>query len=494
MLFIKHGIVLIRAFSYNGNMSMANKIFTNTVWQIAIRAISILIGVANLGLITRILGQTNFGFYTTIFAFAQMFMILVDLGLYLTLLREISSVDGRREESRVTNNIFTIRFFSSFIFLALAPLAIQAFPYAPEVKTYLIYFIIAFFFQTLITTLSAVFAKKLAMPKVAIADLAGKACYLGLLTHLFFYNGSLKSVLLTNSITQFLAFILIYLFLRKYIDLKFAWDFKFWKKIIYRTLPLALSVVLNLIYFKADTLVLAAFVSPDEVALYGAPYRILEVLVTFPHMFLALILPILTAAWLKKNLVKFREIWQNSFDFFVMLTPAILVAIWLIGQPLMTFVAGVDFAKSGAILNVLVLATVAIYFGTLLIYVVIALSLQKEMVKYFLLTAAFGLVGYLIFIPRFSYWGAAWMTVATEILVGVFAYMVIRKKLALQTNLKIIWKSGEAALVALFVGWLLQDTHPILVFLGAMLTYIVLLYFSKAINKQQLQALFKRTD
>jgi O-antigen/teichoic acid export membrane protein len=473
---------------------MANKIFTNTVWQVAIRAISVLVGVANLGLITRILGQTNFGFYTTIFAFAQMFMVLVDLGLYLTLLREVSSVDGRQEESRVTNNIFTIRFVSSLTFLALAPLAIQLFPYAPEVKTHLIYFIVAFFFQTLITTLSAIFAKKLAMPKIAIADLVGKVFYLGLLAYLFFYNGSLKAVLFSNSVTQFLAFILIYLFLRKYIDLRFAWDFKFWKTIIYRTLPLALSVVLNLIYFKADTLVLAAFVSPEEVALYGAPYRILEVLVTFPHMFLALILPILTAAWLKKNVVKFREIWQNSFDFFVILTPAILITIWLIGRPLITTIAGADFAASGAILNVLVLATVAIYFGTLLIYVVVALSLQKEMIKYFLLTAAFGLTGYFIFIPRFSYWGAAWMTVATEILIGVCAYLVIRKKLSLQTDFKIVWKSGEAALAALLVGWLLHNTHPIIMVLGALLVYVALMYFSKAINKQKLQALLKRTD
>ena len=80
-------------------MSLANKIFKNTVWQVIIRIFNIVIGVLNLGLIARILGQTGFGFYTTIFAFLQMAMILVDFGLYLTLLREISTTKEKQEEN-----------------------------------------------------------------------------------------------------------------------------------------------------------------------------------------------------------------------------------------------------------------------------------------------------------------------------------------------------------------------------------------------------------
>ena len=95
-------------------MSLTNKIFKNIAWQIIIRILNILIGVFNLGLIARILGQTGFGFYTTIFAFLQMAMILVDFGLYLTLLREISTTKEKQEENRITNNIFTA--IISFLF------------------------------------------------------------------------------------------------------------------------------------------------------------------------------------------------------------------------------------------------------------------------------------------------------------------------------------------------------------------------------------------
>ncbi|MBT4349624.1 flippase [bacterium] len=473
-------------------MSTANKIFTNTIWQVAIRAISILIGIINLGFITRILGATNFGFYTTIFAFVQMFMILADLGLYLTLLREVSSTDSKKDETKIVNNIFTIRLVSSLILLSAAPFVVQLFPYAPEVKTNLIYFLIAFFFQSLTSTLSAVFAKKFAMPKVALADLINKLLYLGILGYLFIMGGKLSAVLLGNSITQVIAFIIFFIFLRKYIKLRFAWDFIYWRQVMIQTWPLALTVVLNLVYFKADTLILSIFASPKDVGLYGAPYRILEVLTTFPHMFMGLILPLFTAAWLKKDLFKLRQIYQNSFDFFVMLTIGFMIVIWLASSSIMSVLAGSEFIASGPILNILIIATTAIYFGTLFTYLVVAMSLQKKMIKYFLISAIVGLVGYFILIPKFGYLAAAWMTVVVEVIIWIFAYWVVKKHVNLKTDMTVVWKSGEAAFAALFVGWLLHNFHPLIMSAVALLVYTALLYFLKAIDKQAIKQLLNK--
>ena len=325
-------------------MSVANKIFTNTLWQVVIRVITVVIGVFNLALITRILGQTGFGFYTTVFAFVQMFMILADLGLFLTLLREISAVETRSEESRVVNNIFTIRFFSSLLILLLVPVVIKFFPYDQIVKDGVVFFVFVFFFQSLMSTLTAVFSKKLDMPKAASVDLVNRVLYLGSLVYLFKAGGSLNVVLLLHSIVFVISFIIFYFLLKKYVTLRFAWDFRYWKKVFFRTWPLAITVVLNLVYFKADTLILSAFHSPEDVGLYGAPYKVLEVLATFPHMFMSLILPLFTAAWISKNLSKLKMLWQHSFDFFSILTIGMIVGIWIVNRPLMILLAGKEFA------------------------------------------------------------------------------------------------------------------------------------------------------
>ncbi len=475
-------------------MTIARKIFSNTVWQTAIRLVNLFIGIISLALITRLLGPTNFGFYTTIFAFAQMAMILADLGLYLTLLREVSTTDDPAKESYFTNNIFTIRILTALLFVILAPLTIQLFPYAPEVKTGLIFFIASFFFQSLISTLTAVFAKKLDMPKVAITDLLNKLVYLGLLAYWFIYGGNLNWILIGNSFTQGLSFVLLYIFLRKHVNLQLAWDFKYWKKVFILTWPLAVTVVLNLLYFKADTLILSIYHLPETVGLYGAPYRVLEALAAFPHMFMGLILPLFTAAWVQRHHEKLQSIWQSSFNFFAVIICGIIAFTWLTSRPLMILLAGEEFAASAPILNILIVATAIIFFGVLFTYLVVAIGAQKQMVKYFLITAAIGLIGYFMFIPQYSYWAAAGITVLVEALIVIFAYLVIRQHYALPIKFGVLFSCLLSAAFALLLSWPLLSVNIFLAILVLAIVYLTGLYLSKAITKEQIKQLFSKQN
>jgi len=471
-------------------MSTVNKIFTNTLWQVAIRVVNILIGVFSLALITRMLGQTGFGFYTTIFAFVQLFAILADLGLYMAMLREISSVKDKLSENKIINNIFTIRLASSLLMLILIPVVIQFFPYDQAVKTGVIFFMGTFFFQSLITTLTAVFSKKLDMAKVAFVDFVNKFLYAGFLLYLFFYGFSLKVIVLGNSFTMALSFILLLFFIRRHTKLSLAWDFKYWRTVWHRSWPLAITVVLNLLYFKADTLVLSAYRSPEEVGLYGAPYRVLEVMATFPHMFMSLILPIFTASWVANKIKDLNDNFQHSFNFFSILSIAMLFSTWLISRPLMIKLAGQEFAASGAILDVLILATVGIFFGTLFIYLIVAINAQKQMIKYFLWSAIIALGGYFILIPMYSYWGAAYMTLFVEWLIVIFAWRVIKKNINISLKLNVLYKSILAGAFSFLIAWTLRSYNIVFILSLSLLLYFVILTWLKAVSREHLKKIF----
>lgn len=474
-------------------MSTANKIFTNTLWQVIIRVVNVLIGVFSLALITRMLGQTGFGYYTTIFAFVQIFAILADLGLYMAMLREISTVKDKLVENRIINNIFTIRLVSSVVMLLLIPLAIQFFPYSQIVKTGAIFFMGTFFFQTLITTLTAVFSKKMDMAKVALVDLINKILYAGFLFYLFIYGHSLNSILLGNVVTMALSFGVLLIFLRRHTNLSLSWDFGYWKTVWHRSWPLAITVILNLLYFKADTLVLSAYQSPEEVGLYGAPYRVLEVLASFPHMFMSLILPIFTGFWVAKKIKDLNNSLQHSFDFFSIISVAMLFSTWLISRPLMIMLAGQEFAASGPILDVLILAIVGIFFGTLFIYMVVAIDAQKQMIKYFLTAAIVALIGYFIFIPIYSYWGAAYMTLFVEWLIVLFAWRVIKKNVDIKLNYKVLLKSLVAGGLSFFVAWLLNSYNIVLTLALSLALYFIILTWLKAVSRENLKKIFIKT-
>lgn len=471
-------------------MSTVNRIFTNTLWQVIIRAVNILIGVFSLALVTRMLGQAGFGYYTTVFAFVQIFAILADLGLYMAMLREISSVKDRLDENKIINNIFTIRVVSSLAMLILIPIAIQFFPYDQVVKTGAIFFMGTFFFQTLITTLTAVFSKKLDMAKVALVDFVNKILYAGFLLYLFIYGFSFNAILWGSAITMGLSFILLLFFIRRHTKLSLAWDFGYWKVVWHRSWPLAITVVLNLLYFKADILILSAYRSPEEVGVYGAPYRVLEVMATFPHMFMSLIMPIFTASWIAKKIKELNNNFQHSFDFFSILSIAILFSTWLISRPLMIKLAGPEFADSGPILDVLIVATVGIFFGTLFIYLIVAMDAQKQMIKYFLWSAILALIGYFIFIPMYSYWGAAYMTLAVEWLIVIFAWRVIKKNIDLKIKLIVLYKSLMAGALSFFIAWMLQAYNIVLVLTLSLFLYFIFLTWFKTVSREHLKKIF----
>lgn len=467
-------------------MSSAHRIFTNTAWQIVIRFFDVILGVINIGLITRLLGQTQFGYYTTIFVFLQTIMTLADFGLFLALLNEISSTKDQQQEAKRLNNIFTIRLISAALILALAPLLIKLFPFAPAVKEGVVFLLAAYFCQSLISTLTAVFSKYLDMAKATVVYLVAKGIYFFSLLYLFFNHGNLNQVLLWNSISTGLGFLLFYIFLRRYQKLTLAWDFVYWRHVLKIAWPLAIGVVLNLLYFKADTLILSAYHSAEKVGLYGAAYKVLEVLTTFPHMFMSLILPLFTIAWTSKNLVNLHKIQQNTYDFFAIINIWVVLVVWLASRPIMVLLTGEEFALAGPILNLLILAVVAIFFGTMFTYLVVALGKQKEMVKYYLAAAIIGLSLYFIFIPKYYYWAAALSTVLVEILIWYWAWRLVRKQINITFDKRVLKRSLLVGFLSFVLFWPFKDMPVVILVFLVSLIYFLGLYLFKVIDKEKI--------
>ncbi len=468
-------------------MSQAHKIFTNTVWQIVIRFFDVVLGVVNIGIITRLLGQTQFGYYTTIFVFLQTIVTIADFGLFLALLNEISSTEDKQVEAKRLNNIFTIRVVSILLFLSLSPLLIKIFPFSNFVKGGVVFLLGAYFWQSLISTLTAVFSKYLDMAKATLVYVVAKAMYFVCLLYLFFNQGTLNQVLLWNSISTGFGFLLLYIFLRRYQKLRFAWDFVYWRHVFKIAWPLAIGVVLNLLYFKADTLILSAYHTADKVGLYGAAYKVLEVLTTFPHMFMSLILPLFTVAWAKQDLKKLNQIEQNTYDFFGIINIWVILVVWLASKPIMILLTGQEFALAGAILNVLILAVAAIFFGTMFTYLVVAMGLQRAMVKYYLLAAVLGLGAYFIFIPKYYYWAAAIITVLIESLIWFWAWRLVSKKIKIKLSNLVLVRSLLAAIVVFLLFYKFRFLPVILLVVLVSLSYFVLLFLFKAVDKNKIR-------
>ncbi|MFA6215986.1 MAG: oligosaccharide flippase family protein, partial [Patescibacteria group bacterium] len=437
-------------------------------------------------------GQEGIGYYSTIYAFLAIFGILIDLGLQMTTTQLIS--DPQENESQILSNALTIRLIASLAFLSLAPIIAFFFPYPIVVKIGMIITVIGFVSAALTSTLTSFFQKNLNLAKVVAAEVTAKIVYLLLTIVVIRFNFGLYGILFAAAADSLIIFLLLVAFASKQINLKPSFDFTVWQKILKKTWPLALTIALNLIYFKGDIFIMSLIRPQTEVGLYGAPYKILEVLINIDYLFLGLILPLLATAIAIKSFDKLKIIIQSTFDFLIILTIPLIAGGCFLGEPLMVLMAGPDFAISGQIIKILLIATGIIFISGLFGYVVVALNQQKRMIKFYAINAVISVIGYIIFIYKYTYWGAAWMTVFTEALILLTAAYVMHQNLKFLPNLKILGKAIIASLVMAIPLYTLPNLPFAAAILTGTLVYFVTLYLLKGFDKKAVFEIIKKSN
>lgn len=475
-------------------MTLSTKIAYNTIIQIISKIISTILGLIAVAVMTRYLGKFGFGQYTTIVTFLSFFGILADLGLTLVTVQMISQPGA--DENKILNNLFTLRLVSAIIFLGLAPLLVLFFPYDPIIKLGVAITSLSFLFIALNQILVGLFQKKLRMDKVSIAEVLSRIILIVGVIISVKLNFGLVGIMIATVLSSVISFILHFIFSWKFVRIKLSFNFFLWCEIIKKTWPLAITILFNLVYLKADTLILSLIKTQAEVGIYGAAYKVIDVLVTIPFMFAGIILPILTMSWAEKNVEYFKHILQKSFDFMIILTIPFLVGTQFTAKQIMILVAGKDFFESGAVLKILIMAAGIIFLGCMFSHAIIALNKQKKIIGAYIITSILALAGYLIFIPRFSYMGAAWVTIFSEFLIFSASVYYVWKYSKFLPNLKIFPKSLLASSVmAAFLYFLPTLFYESSLWLSitillSVFIYFIFLYLFKGINKKDLKSLF----
>jgi len=465
-------------------MSFTRQVAHNMIYQVVGKVLSTILGLVALGAMTRYLGTSDFGGYITIISFLQFFGILVDFGLTLTTVQMISEPNANLQ--KITSNIFTFRFFSALIFLGLAPLVVLFFPYSAALKVGVTITTLSFFCIALNQVLVGLFQKKLEMYKVAIAEVIGRVILIvGILLAIYLDRG-LLSIMVAVILSSFLNVFVNYLFSLKYVKIKFDFDFSLWKEIFRRSWPIGLSILFNLIYLKADIIILSLSQSQTDVGIYGASYRVLDVLTTFPMMFAGLLLPVLTASWAEKNLERFKRVIQKGFDFLMIIIIPTIFGTYFLGERIMALVAGKEFWLSGTILKVLILGAGMIFIGTFLGHVIVAVQKQKTMIWGYASVAIISLLGYIFLIPKYSFWAAAWITVFSEGAIALLTFLVVYRATKIIPSAKVLLKSIFASLVMSFVIFSFKGMNLGIVFSLACVVYFVALYLVGGFSKEMI--------
>ncbi len=469
--------------------TLTQKVAFNTIIQLGGKILTTLIAVFTLGILTRYLGSSGYGAYTTIFAFLGLFGILADLGLFSIAVREMAKNPEKAEF--IFGNILTIRILAIFLFLPFAILIGFLIPsYSFEIKLGILIGSGVIFFVLLNQVIASIFQVNLRMDRLAISEILGRSVILALIILFVKLKFSLLSIIGANVGGNFVLFLASFLMARKFLKIKFYWDLDFVKKILSETLPLALILVLGLIYFKIDALMLSLIKGIKAVGIYGLPYKILEIIVTFPTIFVGLVFPILSR-YIKEDKEKFKRAFQKAFDFLSISSVPIVFGLFMVSEKVIKLIApGKEFEDSIFVLQILVFAILFIFFGTLLGNTIIAVNLQKKLVFVYILCVTLNIVGNSFLIPSYSYFGAAFTTILTEGLMVFLSFILVFKYLDLFPKISILGKAIISGIAMILVLFIFREINIfLLIFIGA-ISYGVFLYLTKGISKELIQEFF----
>jgi len=407
-------------------MSNRNTIAFNTVSQIAGKVVTsgttFIISI----LIARSLGAGGYGDFTKIMTFVAFFYLFADFGLNTAYL-ELS------ENQSAQNNLLTIRtVFGLFLmFLCISILAflpgtnVQG--YTPFVKFGIIVFSFSILFQSLITTANAFFQKSFRY------DYASYALSLGAITTLLAVS-SFPYLGVTGVLPNIIAFLLgsfittiasLFFATKLLPTLSFSFDPTLIKKMLTIALPLGLTLLCNVVYFHADSVILTLTRASAEVGIYGFAYKFFELPLVVPTFFMNAVFPLLLLSRKSSDWKAFLRQAKQSAAILLSLSLIFLVCGY-VAAPLLSLIKS-DFQASIMPLRILLLSLPIFYLTSVTMWILIALKKRMALFLVYFFSMIVNIGSNALLVPQYGYMASAWITVVSETLVLLLSFLVIQK-------------------------------------------------------------------
>ena len=256
-------------------MNNTKKVAFNTSVQLFGKLITAATSVLVIAYLTRYLGISGYGDYATIFAYLGIFGVFVDLGLFVTTVREIAKDPDK--EKFILGSMLGLRIVLGLTIFTLAYFVAFALPYSSIVKTGILIGAISHFIMSLNQVPLSSFQAKLTMQKATFSDIVGRLVMLGLV--IWFIVAQLGFLYLVAAVTigNVVVFILNMFMFESYAKVWPLFNLTIWKKLLVTALPMGVVIILATIYFRIDTVMLSVMKGSFDVGVYSAPYKILEV-------------------------------------------------------------------------------------------------------------------------------------------------------------------------------------------------------------------------
>lgn len=414
-------------------MSHFLKIFQQTVWQILGKIVTTLSTFIILGAVARNYGEVGTGVFTLALTYLAIFYLLADFGFNAHVLRKFSICFSnclRQNNSQRFQNrklrlfsiewrkLLGVRLFWSTVLVVLAVGLLSFWPFSTtEFNKAVIFGSLAIIGSSIFVTCNLVFQSRLKYNLSVLASSFGAVVSLFIFVFLSTLKYPISFLLFAHLINwvviAIVALFLIRRFLRSVLPI---FDLQYSVTLFKRSWPIAATLSLNVLYFRADSFMIAYFKSVSDAGIYNVAYSVFQSALVLPAFVMNSYYPLML-----RSLGGIRYMGLGLLGLSLFGSGVILIFAPII----IKILTGSGFAGSIQILQILSLGFPAYFLSSLLMWLLITKGKYKSMFLLYTSGLVFNLILNLIFIPKYSFFAASWITVISEYLILAMQAMVL---------------------------------------------------------------------
>lgn len=471
-------------------MNVGKTILKNSLYIMISTIVANILSAITGVLIVRYLGKIQFGYLSTANTFANTLVILTYCGTNTYILK-VGNFNKEKEGEVIANSLLVQAILTLIVYFV----GVYSLKFT-NYKNITILLANITLFSTLISTLT--------LPLGAFLQTSNKFLYISLLNIISSLISSMLIIIVINfkiglktycllTLYQGIIMLFLYIIFSKKILKYCKVNFKKIIPMLKISLMFGASTILYTVYYKIDSFMISIMKNEVDVGIYNSAYKIFSLLLIISGILDNVVEPIMFKLF-KNDRDKAYDLSDELFKYSIIIGLPISFGIFSISGQIINLFYGKQFNEAIPVLAILAFAITFRYGSCALGFLLTVSDKMKDKVKIQAITAIENIVLNAFLIPKYSYNGAAFATVVSELTIFLFyLYIVINNfykfKYKVQL-LKSLLSSCFMCMVIIFMTKIMHTNIFINILIGVFI-YLILCILLKIIDKSELHKMKK---
>jgi O-antigen/teichoic acid export membrane protein len=395
--------------------------------QVVVRILNLALGVVVTALVVRTLGSTSYGQWSTIFIVLTLVGYFANFGMEAVALREAARHPEREHEW--IGAAIAVRLMTLGPVIVLSIVAIIVMHRSQQMLVAGLILIATMPFGGA-GPLGLIFKLRVDNLVPMLVMSLRSVLWGGAVAVIFWRGGGMIDLAIAMALTNAIGSIVQTVIALRLADRWPRPSRALLRPLLREALPIGLSGVLIIAYARIDALIVFATVGSRASGLYNSVYNIVDQSHFIPSSILTTLAPVIAASWPRDRARLLRTV-RLTAELMAITSLGALAFTSVAAVPVVRLLFGPTFVPAASALPVLFAAFVFICFGYVNGNLLVVLGLQRRLVWISLAALAVNLAGNLVLVPIYGFMAAAWMTLATEVVVFSASSVLIKRELNL---------------------------------------------------------------